>query len=102
MFTLFAMVAKMILWIGLGVNLDNEYVAELVDMFHSGEISASEFMFDLDMSGFDGYVVHQITPCIGVHVGTLAIITYQHVRWFHCFFWHLKIPGFQYHLIMIW
>ena len=54
MFTLFAMVAKMILWIGLGVNLDNEYVAELFEMFHNGDISASDLMTDLDIGGFDG------------------------------------------------
>jgi hypothetical protein len=32
----------------------DEEVVELVEMFHSGEISASELMSDLDIMGFDG------------------------------------------------
>jgi hypothetical protein len=35
----------------------NEYVEELVEMLHAGEISPMDFMFDLEMSGFDGDLV---------------------------------------------
>jgi len=34
--------------------LDNEYVLELFEMFHKGEIDASDLMADLDIGGFDG------------------------------------------------
>ena len=54
MFIPCVLVVMMILWIGLGVNLDNEYVAELVAMYSEGEITASELMADLDIGGFDG------------------------------------------------
>ena len=53
-FTHYVIVVMMILWIGLGVNLDNEYVAELFEMFHNGDLSASDLMMDLDIGGFDG------------------------------------------------
>jgi hypothetical protein len=37
--------------------MDNEYVAELVEMFHKGEIDAMELMMDLDIGGFDGDLI---------------------------------------------
>ena len=37
--------------------MDNEYVQELFDMFHNGEISASDLMADLDIGGFDGDII---------------------------------------------
>lgn len=37
--------------------MDNETVAELVEMFHKGEISAVDFMMDLDIGGFDGDLI---------------------------------------------
>ena len=57
MFILYVLVVKMILWIGLGIKLDNEYVAELFEMFHKGEIDAMELMMYLDIGGFDGDLI---------------------------------------------
>ena len=34
--------------------MDNEYVAELVEMYLEGEIDAADLMMDLDIGGFDG------------------------------------------------
>jgi hypothetical protein len=37
--------------------MDEEYVKELVAMFHEGEIDAVELMMDLDIGGFDGDLI---------------------------------------------
>lgn len=37
--------------------MDEEMVQELFDMFHSGDITASELMADLDIGGFDGDLI---------------------------------------------
>jgi hypothetical protein len=37
--------------------MDEQYVAELFEMFHNGDISASDLMADLDMGGFDGDLI---------------------------------------------
>jgi hypothetical protein len=38
-------------------KMDNEYVSELFEMFHNGEIDAVDLMMDLDIAGFDGDIV---------------------------------------------
>lgn len=37
--------------------MDNEQVQELFDLFHEGEITATELMSDLDFGGFDGDLI---------------------------------------------
>ena len=37
--------------------MDHESVAELFEMFHNGDISASDLMMDLDIGGFDGDLI---------------------------------------------
>jgi hypothetical protein len=38
-------------------KMDNEYVEELVEMFHNGEITAIDLLADLEIGGFDGDLV---------------------------------------------
>jgi hypothetical protein len=37
--------------------MDEDMVKELFDMFHEGDITASELMADLDIGGFDGDLI---------------------------------------------
>jgi len=37
--------------------MDEEQVQELFDLFHQGELTASELMHDLDFGGFDGDIL---------------------------------------------
>lgn len=37
--------------------MDEEQVKELFEMFHNGDITASDLMADLDIGGFDGDLI---------------------------------------------
>ena len=40
--------------------MDEDYVKELIAMYHEGEIDATDLMMDLDIGGFDGDLIEYL------------------------------------------